>query len=101
MTVDTSQEEQVCNEHQCPVPGGKMKSYKPVFFGLFAIYTSVDGNWASWGVWSVCQGLLQVSARMRTCSDPAPAHGGADCVGGDREEQDCPGKLWKLSKNHD
>nr|XP_034329828.1 SCO-spondin isoform X4 [Crassostrea gigas] len=53
--------------------------------------TRVDGNWASWGVWSQCPvtcggGTIQ---RSRECTDPPPKHGGSDCVGDAVESKPC------------
>ncbi|XP_052706720.1 coadhesin-like [Crassostrea angulata] len=53
--------------------------------------TRVDGNWASWGVWSQCPvtcegGTIQ---RSRECTNPAPKHGGSDCVGDAVESKSC------------
>ncbi|XP_065925067.1 A disintegrin and metalloproteinase with thrombospondin motifs adt-1-like [Magallana gigas] len=53
--------------------------------------TRVDGNWASWGVWSQCPvtcggGTIQ---RSRECTNPPPKHGGSDCVGDAVESKPC------------
>ena len=51
----------------------------------------VDGGWTDFGDWSECSaecgGGNQPSSR--TCSNPAPAHGGADCQGDAEETQEC------------
>ena len=51
----------------------------------------VDGSWAAWGDWGdctdTCQGPKQ--SRVRNCTNPAPAHGGADCGGMGEEMKDC------------
>merc|ERR1712045_1062723 len=57
----------------------------------------VDGEWGAWGEWSECPvscGGGQ-NTRARACDSPAPAHGGADCVGdateiGTCNENPCP-----------
>ncbi|XP_078573393.1 von Willebrand factor D and EGF domain-containing protein-like [Branchiostoma floridae x Branchiostoma japonicum] len=61
----------------------------------------VDGGWTDWSPWSACSVTCGVGeqTRDRTCTNPAPAHGGADCGGPDQETQacdtgvSCPGKL--------
>ncbi|XP_021355593.1 IgGFc-binding protein-like [Mizuhopecten yessoensis] len=51
----------------------------------------VDGgvtDWTSWDTCTVtCGGGIQ--GRNRSCTQPAPAHGGASCNGPDSETQDC------------
>jgi hypothetical protein len=58
----------------------------------------VDGGYSEFGDWSECSVLCGegTQTRTRTCTNPAPAHGGADCVGESSEtqtcfENDCPG----------
>ncbi|XP_052699211.1 SCO-spondin-like isoform X2 [Crassostrea angulata] len=51
----------------------------------------VDGEWSHWTHWRHCsvtcgQGIQK---RVRHCSHPAPAHGGATCVGPSDESQTC------------
>jgi len=42
--------------------------------------------WSQWGQWATCCGGKQQS-RMRTCTNPAPLNGGADCVGDDKQKR--------------
>ncbi|XP_035668228.1 A disintegrin and metalloproteinase with thrombospondin motifs adt-1-like isoform X1 [Branchiostoma floridae] len=51
----------------------------------------VDGGWTDWGSWSACSMTCEVGeqTRDRTCTNPAPAHGGADCDGLAQETQAC------------
>ncbi|XP_063690504.1 coadhesin-like [Bolinopsis microptera] len=62
-------EAQDCNSQQCPI----------------------DGGWSEFGDWSECSvecgGGSQT--RTRTCSNPVPEYGGADCQGQSDEAQDC------------
>ena len=43
----------------------------------------VDGGWTQWSSWSSCPKTCGVGShtRTRTCTNPAPEGGGADCVG--------------------
>ena len=69
--VGDASETQDCNKHGCPV--------------------AVDGGWSDFGPWSECSADCGggVQTRTRTCTNPAPANGGADCVGDDTETQLC------------
>ena len=51
----------------------------------------VDGGWSAFGAWSTCSADCGegTQTRTRTCTNPAPANGGADCVGDATETQDC------------
>ncbi|CAG2239285.1 Hemicentin-1,Coadhesin,Adhesion G protein-coupled receptor B3,Thrombospondin-2,Thrombospondin-1,Mucin-like protein,Adhesion G protein-coupled receptor B1 [Mytilus edulis] len=67
--VGNSVDNNVCNEHECPV----------------------DGSWTEWSEWNnctdVCGGGLK--SRNRTCSDPEPQFGGNDCKGNNTESTLC------------
>jgi len=52
----------------------------------FTISKLVDGMWSQWSQWATCCGGTQQS-RMRTCTNPAPSNGGADCVGDDKQKR--------------
>ena len=51
----------------------------------------VDGGWGEWLDWSDCSHScgLAVRHRERTCSAPAPANGGAMCLGDQRQFSSC------------
>lgn len=79
-----SKEVQSCNENHCPV----------------------DGKWTVWGNWGICSLTCGggVQDRSRTCTNPPPAFGGAQCVGPSRStrlcnDNPCPGdgkwSAWK------
>ena len=59
---------------------------------------AVDGGWSDYSDWSECSAECAggTQTRTRTCTNPAPANGGAECVGESEEtrpcnEQPCPG----------
>ena len=51
----------------------------------------VDGGWSEFGEWSECSVLCGggTQTRARTCTNPAPVNGGADCLGKNTETHDC------------
>ena len=51
----------------------------------------VDGGYSDFGDWSECSAECDggTQTRYRTCTNPAPAHGGADCVGDSTETKEC------------
>lgn len=58
----------------------------------------VDGGWGSWSSYSRCSVTcgVGIQQKQRTCTEPAPAHGGASCVGEsvvsrNCTQVDCPG----------
>ena len=70
---------------------------------LLVIYKNyfhlVDGGWTEFSDWSDCTATCGggTEIRTRTCSNPTPANGGAECTGSDVETQTCgdvvcPGK---------
>ena len=60
----------------------------------FAICTAlsiVDGNWGEWTMWCSCSVTCGSGTRERSrmCNDPAPKHGGKDCVGSNSDSDNC------------
>ena len=53
----------------------------------------VNGNWTEWNQWGACSLAYNTTngteIRERTCSDPAPANNGLDCVGDSSENRSC------------
>ncbi|KAL4216538.1 hypothetical protein ACF0H5_024261 [Mactra antiquata] len=51
----------------------------------------VDGQWSDWLEWSSCGATCGYStrARSRTCTNPAPYHGGKNCTGLDTDISGC------------
>ena len=61
--------------------------------------TSVKGGFAAWSAWGRCfkQCGDGIQRRTRTCTNPKPAYGGANCVGIRTQSRtckikECPGK---------
>lgn len=67
--VGSSKETQACNTHECPVNGG----------------------WSDWGDWGQCSASCGDGqhARSRTCTNPPPSGGGAQCSGDSQETRTC------------
>lgn len=67
----------------------------------------VDGGWSEWEAFSECSVSCGggEKTRSRTCTNPEPANGGADCEGDYSEtmacnEQGCPGNsIWLITYN--
>jgi hypothetical protein len=51
------------------------------------VHFRVDGDWTTWTSWSACQDGN--STRSHSCTNPAPAMGGANCTGAATEQQPC------------
>ncbi|XP_038054531.1 coadhesin-like [Patiria miniata] len=53
---------------------------------------AVNGGWSDWSEWSACSvtcGGGGQTVRTRSCINPAPEHGGLDCVGDEVETNSC------------
>ncbi|MBU4536884.1 thrombospondin type-1 domain-containing protein [Patescibacteria group bacterium] len=70
------------------------------FIGTYSIYAgvpftvtspAVNGGWSAWSGWSACTAVCGGGTQYvtRTCSNPYPAYGGADCVGSYIAYQSC------------
>ena len=57
----------------------------------FPSFSLVNGNWGSWTAWGSCKVTCGTGSksRSRVCDNPAPEHGGADCVGDEEEQEGC------------
>ena len=51
----------------------------------------VDGNWGPWSLMTACSTTCGPGnkTRTRTCTNPAPAGGGNECVGTNHEVKAC------------
>jgi len=56
-----------------------------------SVLAPLDGGWSRWGDWSECTAKCGggSQSRNRTCTEPAPAHGGLQCEGGTEETREC------------
>ena len=50
-----------------------------------------NGGWSTWGSWGTCSVTCERGLRLRTrtCTNPAPANGGAQCRGGSKSSVYC------------
>ena len=51
----------------------------------------VNGGWSSWSSWGSCSATCGggTQSRTRTCTNPVPANGGANCSGSSSANQSC------------
>ena len=58
---------------------------------MHPVFLLVDGGYSDFGDWSECSAECDggTQTRSRTCTNPAPANGGADCVGDSTESREC------------
>ncbi|XP_044183076.1 coadhesin-like isoform X2 [Acropora millepora] len=51
----------------------------------------VNGGWSGWGVWSQCSATCNPGqrSRQRSCNNPSPRNGGANCKGSPIESKPC------------
>ena len=54
-------------------------------------YLSVDGMWSSWGTFTFCSVTCGtgIQSRVRSCTNPAPLHGGEFCLWPSEDMQSC------------
>ena len=50
-------------------------------FSTLCFFHAVDGKWSRWGRWGTCSATCEggTQSRTRTCDNPAPENGGAEC----------------------
>ncbi|KAL5248471.1 hypothetical protein ACHWQZ_G017609 [Mnemiopsis leidyi] len=75
----TAEETQNCNTRHCPI----------------------DGGWSDNDEWSKCTKLCGTGTqnRTRTCTNPAPQYGGADCTGTAEQTQECNNKPCPIKEH--
>lgn len=61
----------------------------------------VDGHWGRWAEWGTCSVTCDsgTHTRTRTCDDPQPKHGGAQCEGDATDIKSCTMKSCSLGPN--
>ena len=66
-----------------------MTNYNYIY--IFARMLTVDGSWSQWSSWSSCSVTCDegLRTRTRTCAEPSPQGGGADCVGSKSGMEKC------------
>ena len=57
----------------------KVDKFDTRFFLYFRPKVPTDGGWSEWGDWSSC-GEFCIKNRTRTCTNPLPFAGGANCM---------------------
>ena len=65
--------------------------YRYIVIPLLLLLSLVHGNWSDWASWSSCTVTCGSGRhnRTRTCTEPSPAYGGEQCVGGPYEVDAC------------
>jgi len=70
---------------QRPTTGEQKASY------LYSTSPSVAGEWSAYGSWGSCSVSCGggTQSRTRSCTNPAPSYGGANCSGSTTDSQSC------------
>ncbi|XP_052778492.1 coadhesin-like [Mya arenaria] len=77
--MEDSSEDQLCLVVNCPI----------------------NGNWSDWAAWGACDVTCGngTMTRRRSCDNPQPIFGGADCVGNETDVTECPDKCCPVDGN--
>ena len=80
---------------------GLVLSDNNYFACLQAIPSSVDGAWSRFTRWSACSTECGkgTQTRTRSCDNPAPLNGGAECLGSATQSRSCESGLVCSGKN--
>ena len=90
--VGDASETQTCNDEiNCPGETAIKFYLATDLLQTVPSFLSVDGMWTAWTEFSTCSSTCAggTQTRTRTCTNPAPMFGGADCVGDASETQTC------------
>ncbi|XP_063849665.1 semaphorin-5B-like isoform X2 [Scylla paramamosain] len=80
-----------CRQRACDSPAPRRGGTHCTGPHIEVTNCTVHGGWTAWSSWSQCSANcgIAVKTRRRTCSNPAPKHGGRVCVGQERTEIYC------------
>lgn len=81
----------LCRTRKCDNPSPSHGGESCKGYHIEVTNCSRDGQWTEWSPWSACSKTCDMATkiRRRSCGNPAPAFGGRDCEGEDRNEIYC------------
>ncbi len=59
---------------------------------MLSTYVAIDGSWSDYGAWSECSATCGDNGNQvayRSCTNPRPQNGGAECEGEDSRSRSC------------
>ncbi|KAI4548336.1 hypothetical protein MG293_000666 [Ovis ammon polii] len=81
----------LCRSRACDSPRPRCGGLECLGPAIHIANCSRNGAWTPWSSWALCSTSCGIGfqVRQRSCSNPAPRHGGRICVGKSREERFC------------
>ncbi|XP_077993050.1 semaphorin-5A-like isoform X2 [Glandiceps talaboti] len=81
----------LCRTRQCNNPEPQCGGQDCIGEAIQVTNCTVHGRWTDWSAWSGCSQTcgLAVKTRQRSCTNPAPQHGGRQCIGEGIEQEEC------------